>query len=407
MAQKRKSGSKTTRAQAPSARPAKKSVGPKPPAKTKSSPQQKTPLKSAKPAAAPPAAPTPRRAPSRPKSPARKRAAVPEGPPRSGFALLLGRPNVGKSTLLNRLVGEHLAAVSPRPQTTRNRILGIVNQPKTQLCVLDVPGVHRAKSMINRAMVQQAMTAMAEVDVILYLAEAGWPTRTEAPVEEVDPVGAFHRDLLVEVGRSKKPTLLVLTKLDLLPKPLLLPVIDAWRKAFDFREIFPLSALTGENVDGLVDLVRQYLPEGDLLFPEDTLTDQSERTLVGELIREQVFLQTREEVPYGTAVIVEHFDESERLDEPPASDDDASVYLRGPGLVRIEASIIVERATHKGIVIGTRGERLRAIGTAARRHIERLLGCRVWLGLHVRVVPGWTEKRSMLAELGLDAQPVR
>lgn len=394
MAQKRKSGSNTTRKQAPASRPAKKQVSRKP-------------VSEKKPAVAQASEPKPHRASRAKPSPVRKRAVVPEGPARSGFALLLGRPNVGKSTLLNRLVGEHLAAVSPRPQTTRNRILGIVNRPKTQLCLLDVPGVHRAKSLINRAMVQQAMTAMSEVDVILYLAEAGWPTRTEAPVEEVDPVGAFHRDLLVEVARAKKPTLLVLTKLDLLPKPLLLPVIDAWRKAFDFREIFPLSALTGENVDGFVDLVRQYLPEGDLLFPEDTLTDQSERALVGELIREQVFLQTREEVPYGTAVIVEHFDESERVDEPPPVEDDAHVYLRGPGLVRIEASIIVERAPHKGIVIGTGGERLRAIGTAARRHIERLLGCRVWLGLHVRVVPGWTEKRAMLAELGLDAQQVR
>lgn len=333
--------------------------------------------------------------------------AVPEGPERAGFALLLGRPNVGKSTLLNRLVGEHLAAVSPRPQTTRSRILGIVNEPKTQLCLLDVPGVHRAKSLINRAMVHEAMTALGDADVILYLAEAGWPAKTEVPAEEIDPVGAFHRDLLVEVGRTKKPTILVLTKVDLLPKPLLLPVIDAWRKAFDFREVFPLSALTGENVEGFVDVVREYLPEGDPLFPADMLTDQTERSLVGELIREQVFLQTREEVPYGTAVAIEQFDESERVFDEPADEDESRLHLRGPGLVRIEASIVVDRSSHKGIIIGTRGERLKAIGTAARRHIERLLGCRVWLGLHVRVVPGWTEKRTHLADFGMDTKAVK
>lgn len=335
---------------------------------------------------------------------------APEGPARSGFALLLGRPNVGKSTLLNRLVGEHLAAVSPRPQTTRNRILGIVNEPGTQLCLLDVPGVHKAKSLINRAMVHQAMTALSEVDVVLYLAEAGWPAKTELPAEEVDPVGAFHRDLLLEVGRAKKPTLLVLTKVDLLPKPLLLPVIDAWQKAFDFCEIYPLSALTGENVEGLVDVVRRHLPEGEPLFADDVLTDQTERTLAAELIREQVFLQTRDEVPYGTAVAIEQFDESERFNEMPETEEGASkghVYLRGPGLVRIEASIVVERASHKGIVIGNRGERLREIGTAARRNLERLLGCRVWLGLHVRVIPGWTEKRSLLSDFGFDVPGVR
>lgn len=406
MAQKRSSGSKNTRKPEKPGKPAPRAAGKAASEKKKAAAPARAAgktatekKKAARPAKAKSAAPA---------KPVRKRATVPAGPERSGFALLLGRPNVGKSTLLNRLVGEHLAAVSPRPQTTRNRILGIVNRPKTQLCLLDVPGVHRAKSMINRAMVQQAMTALSEVEVILYLAEAGWPTKTEAPAAEIDPVGAFHRDLLSEVGRAKKPTLLVLTKLDLLPKPLLLPVIDAWRKAFDFREIFPLSALTGENVDGFVDLVRGYLPEGGPLFPADTLTDQSERTLTGELIREQVFLQTREEVPYGTAVIVEHFDETDRIVDPPEGDEsDAHLYLRGPGLVRIEASIIVERASHKGIVIGNGGERLRAIGTAARRHIERLLGCRVWLGLHVRVVPGWTEKRGMLTELGLDAHAVR
>lgn len=405
MAQQRKVGPKSTKKpvktaksatpsssakKAPAVKPAGSGRGAKAPAAKKAAPARAA------------------QAPRTPRAPAPEKVeVVPAGPERSGFALLLGRPNVGKSTLLNRLVGEHLAAVSPRPQTTRSRILGIVNQPKTQLCLVDVPGVHRAKSLINRAMVHQAMTALGEADVILYLAEAGWPAKTEVPAEEIDPVGAFHRDLLVEVGRTKKPTLLVLTKVDLLPKTLLLPVIDAWRKAFEFREVFPLSGLTGENVEGFIDVVREYLPEGEPLFPADTLTDQTERALCGELIREQVFLQTHEEVPYGTAVVIEQFDESERVIDPPEEEDDAHLYLRGPGLVRIEASIVVDRSSHKGIIIGTRGDRLKAIGTAARRHIERLLGCRVWLGLHVRVVPGWTEKRTHLADFGLDAGTVK
>lgn len=390
------------------------------------------------------------RAAPRPKREPRVRPA-PEGPARAGFALLLGRPNVGKSTLLNRLVGEHVAIVSPRPQTTRHRILGVANRVGTQLCLVDAPGVHRAKDLFNKTMVEAAMSAISEVDVVLFLAEAGWPDKTELPVNEIDPVGPFHRELLAEVKKSGKPAILVLTKIDLLPKQLLLPVMEAWSKAFEFREIYPLSGLTGENVEGFIDAIRQHLPEGGPLFPADHLTDQAERSLVAEFIREQIFLQTRDEIPYGAAVEIEQFDETDRpqeedaepealaalaadpdalaaaseadaedgyelgddeeLEEEEGATDEAAEVAElapeaprhaplGRGLVRIEASIILERASHKGIVIGKGGERLKQIGSVSRMHIERLLGCRVWLGLHVRVVPGWTETRASLDDLG-------
>jgi len=316
---------------------------------------------------------------------------------RAGLALLLGRPNVGKSTLLNRLVGEHIAAVSPRPQTTRNRLVGVVNRPGFQLCLMDAPGVHEAGgTLLNRMLVRTAMAGIGACDLVLYIAEAGWPRETEPQQEgpAPDPVGPFHRALLAEVGRSGKPVVLVLNKIDLVPRPLLLPVIEAWSRAFAFREIYPLSALTGENVDRLVDVAGALLPEGQPLFPADQITDQSERALCAEYVREQVFLHTHDEVPYSTAVAIESFDESERPQDAPEAKG------IGPGLVRIHATIVVEREPHKGIVIGKGGARLKAVGTGARREIERLLGCRIWLDLHVKVVPGWTGKRGALAEFG-------
>ncbi len=298
---------------------------------------------------------------------------------------------MGKSTLLNALVGEHLAIVSPRPQTTRNRILGIVTAPGTQICLVDTPGVHRAKGTLNQAMVRTALSAVGEVDLVLYLAEAGWPSGESDPAK-IDPVGPFHRELLADVERSGKPVILVLTKIDLIPKPLLLPLMQAWGKAFPFKDIYPLSAVTGENVERFVDVVRTALPEGEPLFPPDTVTDQAERALCAEFIREQIFLQTRDEIPYGAAVTIEEFDESSRPQDEQTKP--------GAGLVRIAASIMVSRESHKGIVIGHRGERLKEIGTAARKSIEALLGCKVWLDLHVRVVEDWTEKPKVLSELG-------
>jgi GTP-binding protein Era len=240
-------------------------------------------------------------------------------------------------------------------------------------------------------MVRAALTALSEVDLVLYLAEAGWPSGDEDPAK-IDPIGPFHREVLAEVQRSGKPVILVLTKIDLIPKPLLLPLMQAWGKEYPFKDIYPLSAVTGENVEKFVDVVRAALPEGPPLFPPETVTDQAERALCAEFIREQIFLQTRDEIPYGAAVTIDEFDESDRPQEGEGKP--------GAGLVRIAASIMVSRDSHKGIIIGHRGERLKEIGTAARKSIEALLGCKVWLDLHVRVVVDWTEKPAMLHELG-------
>lgn len=406
----------------------------------------------------PPPAPTeqpvaeekPKRTEPRPPPPSKRQPPStrrPEGPPRAGFALLVGRPNVGKSTLLNELVGEHLAAVSNKPQTTRHRILGVVNRPGTQVGLLDTPGVHKGKGLLGQVMAEAVTSALDEVDVILYLAEAGWPQREKVVARPTDPVGPSHRSLLTQLEKADRPVILVLTKIDLIPKPLLLPAMEAWGKAFPFAAIYPVSGLTGENVEGLIEVVREHLPEGPPLFPPDTLTDQPEKLLCAEFIREQVFRLTHAEIPYGTAVVIDSFDESERpagesegdveeeiqrevaaLAQAEADDafeeteeeeleeaseegevdgeestEEAGVEAEpelGPGLVRISASVIVERDSHKGIVIGKGGERLKTIGTAARLRMERLFGCRVWLELHVRVIPGWSERRAFLAEMG-------
>ncbi len=450
--QARKSAASAPRRPDGSAKRPQQRPAPKAPGKSAAKPAAK--VAAQKPVPPKPAPPKVAPAPRPPRPP--KMQVPSEGPSRSGFALLLGRPNVGKSTLLNRLVGEHIAIVSPRPQTTRTRILGIVSRPRTQIALLDAPGVHKAKGLFNRTLVEAAMTAIDEVDVVLYLAEAGWPEGTQ-PGGDVDVIGPFHRELLREVAKAKKPTFLVLTKIDKIDKPTLLPIMQAWSTAFPFAEIYPLSGLTGENVEGFLEVLRKHLPEGDPLFAVDQITDQPERTLCAEYIREQIFLQTRQEIPYGTAVVIDEFDESERPlddggDELAASllaadpdaldalhseaDDDAEAHDEdddfaeeaseepvqseasataagdaeveppattplGPGLVRIHATIVVERPSHKGIVIGRGGEMLRTIGSAARLRIERLLGCRVWLGLHVRVIPGWTEKRALLSEFGI------
>lgn len=304
------------------------------------------------------------------------------GTHRSGFCAIVGRPNVGKSTLLNRVLGQKIAIVTDKPQTTRNRILGVLTQPHAQVAFLDTPGIHRAKGGLNRFMVDQAFAAIEEVDVVLYLIE---PPR-KPTVEEVrrEP-GEVERSIVRRLRDAKKRVILGINKVDTLPKPLLLPMIDAWKERLDFAAIVPFSALTGEQVDALVEAVIEELPEGPPLFPEDTLTDLAERTIVAEFVREQIIHHTHEEVPYGTAVVVESFDETER---------------EGRELVRIQARIYVERNSQKGILIGKRGAMLKKIGTAARQEIEKLLGCRVFLGLEVVVEPKWSERRDALRRLG-------
>ena len=301
---------------------------------------------------------------------------------RAGFVAIVGRPNVGKSTLLNRILGEHVAIVSPRPQTTRSRILGVHNLPGAQLAFFDTPGLHRAKGALNRHMVETALRTLGEVDVVLFLVEAG-----TGPGGRVE-VGEATRWAIQEVQRAGRPSVLGVNKMDRAPRPTLLPVIDAYRGLHPWREVVPFSALTGENVDRLLAVLSSALPEAESpLFPPDVLTDQAERQLAAEYVREQLVLRTRQEIPYATAVEVEEFDETGRRE--------------GGGLLRIAASICVERESQKAIVIGRSGSLLKQVGTQARQGLERLFGCRVFLALHVRVDERWSEREASLRRLGL------
>jgi len=288
----------------------------------------------------------------------------------SGFVAVVGRPNVGKSTLVNRLVGEKVAIVSDKPQTTRNRILAVLNRPDGQIVLFDTPGIHKPMHRMNERMVETAVGSLGQVDLALWLVDV---------TEEYGPGDRYVKDVL---GRAGKPVLLGLNKIDLVPKPRLLPLIDQYRQLLDFAEIVPISALKGDNVERLAERLVAHLPEGERLYPEDFLTDQPERFFVAEMIREQILRHTREEIPYSTAVLIDSFKE-------------------GTPVVRIEASILVERQSQKGIVIGRGGGMLKSIGTAARREIEAFLGTKIYLGLFVKVREGWREDPGMLDEMGL------
>ncbi len=301
---------------------------------------------------------------------------------RAGFVAMVGRPNVGKSTLLNRVLGEKIAAVSPRPQTTRTRILGIYNGPGVQLALFDTPGLHRAKGALNRRMVEVALSTLSEVDAVLFLIEAG--TGPDGRVE----VGEATRWAIEEVSRRGKPAVLGVNKMDRAPRETLLPVIAAYKDLHAWVEIVPFSALTGENVEDLLSTLGRLLPEAEApLFPPDVFTDQAERTLAAEYVREQVLLLTRQEVPYAVAVDVEEFDEAQRGE--------------GKGLVRISALVYVERDSQKAILIGKGGSMLKRIGTRARENLEALLGCKVFLKLTVKVEERWSERMEGLRKLGL------
>jgi GTPase len=302
---------------------------------------------------------------------------------RAGFVAIVGRPNVGKSTLLNRVLGEKVAIVSPRPQTTRTRILGVWNGAGAQLAFFDTPGLHRAQGALNQRMVEVGLGTLSEVDLVLLLVEAG--TGPEGRVE----VGEATRWIIEQVARSGKPAVLGISKMDRAPRESLLPVIAAYKDLHAWSEIVPFSALTGENVDDLLATLARLAPESEqALFPADVLTDQAERQIAAEYVREQVMLKTREEVPYAAAVEVEEFDESQRSEGR-------------HGLVRISAVISVERESQKGIVIGKRGAMLKEIGTAARQGLERLLGCKVFLEIKVRVDERWSERPDALRRHGL------
>lgn len=298
-----------------------------------------------------------------------------QSPPdfRSGFVSIVGRPNVGKSTLLNSILGQKIAITSPKPQTTRNRILGIHHLPDAQILFLDTPGIHKSRGRLNKFMVDQALAACSGVDLLLLLVEAD---RRPGESEE------FVLELL---GRGGVPVVLAINKIDLVPRQELLPLIETYAGKFPFQEIVPLSARTGEGIDDLVATLRRLLPPGPRHYPEEMVTDMPERFIAAEMIREQVLRLTREEIPYGVAVSIETFSEKPERN-----------------LVVIQAVIHVERDTQKRIVVGKGGALVRAIGQAARADIERLLGCRVFLELFVRVDRNWTESARLLRELGYD-----
>ncbi|MBI4477298.1 MAG: GTPase Era [Acidobacteria bacterium] len=296
---------------------------------------------------------------------------------KAGYVSLIGRPNAGKSTLLNRLVGTKLAIVSDKPQTTRTRILGVRNYPEGQAVFIDTPGIHRPQHRMNVRMVDAAVESMGHADLIGLVVDASVPP------------GKGDRFVLDLLDRVKAPTILILNKVDLIARPSLLPIIDSYRRLHEFAEIVPLSAKTGENVDRVEKAILDRLPEGEPLYPTDTLTDQPERFFAGEMVREQVLAYTRDELPYTTAVVVDQFEEA-----PP-------VGAEQRGLLRIYCSIFVERASQKPIVIGRRGEGIKQIGTAARRELERFFGARVYLDLRVKVKEGWREDERALDGLGI------
>ena len=290
---------------------------------------------------------------------------------RSGFVSLIGRPNVGKSTLLNFLLGQKIAIISPKPQTTRNRILGIKNLPAAQIIFLDTPGIHRSGNLLNQSMVRMALATFQEVDVVCLLIEANYPDHEE------------NDWILENLKKVGKPVFLAINKIDLIPKPNLLSIMERFSQKGRFEQIIPISAVLGDGVDILLRELLQVLPEGPRLFPEDMVTDLPERFLAAELIREKVFHLTREEIPYATAVAIEEFKERE-----------------DKNLVVIRATIQVERETQKGILIGEKGKRLKEIGRLAREEMEALLGVRVFLELWVKVEKNWRNDPRVLRRLG-------
>jgi GTPase len=287
---------------------------------------------------------------------------------RAGFVAIVGRPNAGKSTLLNRLVGQKVAIVTAKPQTTRNRIQGIVTRPEGQIVFIDTPGLHDAESALGRQMMHEVAAALEGIDVLLLMLDAS---------------RAFpHADalLLEKAQRFRGKTILALNKVDRLPKPKLLPLIDAFQKAFEFSAIVPISALKGARCNALVEEILKQLPESEPYFPEDQITDQPERFLAAEIIREKAIQAMYHEVPYALAVFVEKFEET-------------------PKLLRIEATLNVERDSQKRILIGHKGEALKKIGTLARKELEELLDTKIFLQTYVKVIPGWREDPRKVREL--------
>jgi len=290
----------------------------------------------------------------------------------SGYIAIIGRANVGKSTLLNQILGEKVAIVSPKPQTTRNRITGIRTTEAAQIIFIDTPGIHQGHSLMNRRMMDTALQTLDEVDGVLWLLDA----HDKIKLEE---------ERIAETLRGvETPVLILLNKIDLISKGKLLPLMERCAALLPGKEIVPVSALKGDGLDLVLNIVEHWLPEGPRYFTSGEYTDQSERFLASEIVREKVFLLTREEIPYGVAVTIDEFAEKEEKN-----------------LIVIAATIHTERDSHKGILIGKRGTMLKEIGRQAREELEALLGCRIFLELFVRVDPNWTQNPRLLIEMGL------
>ncbi|HEX3702966.1 MAG TPA: GTPase Era [Vicinamibacterales bacterium] len=293
---------------------------------------------------------------------------------KSGFVSLIGRPNAGKSTLLNRLVGTKLAIVSDKPQTTRTRILGVKNYPEAQVVFLDTPGIHRPLHRMNVRMVDAAKDTIRDVDVLGLV------------VDVAERPGKGDQYVFDLIKTAKAPVFLILNKIDLIKKTRLLPIMDAYHQSGTFAEIIPVSAETGDNVERLERLIIDRLPEGERLYPEDYLTDQPERFLASEMVREKLLQFTHAELPFSSGVVIDKFEEP------------------GPetkNLMRLYCTIVVDRESHKPIVVGKGGEMIKKIGTAARLELEQFFGTRVFLDLHVRVKTEWREDDRALSDMGL------
>lgn len=288
---------------------------------------------------------------------------------KSGFATLIGRPNVGKSTLMNHLIGQKIAITSNKPQTTRNRIQTVLTTEEGQIVFVDTPGIHKAKNKLGEYMVNIAERSLNEVDVVLWL------------VEPTTFIGAGERHIIEQLKRVKTPVVLVINKVDMVKREEILPAIDVYRKEYDFSDIVPVSARTGDNTDELVKVILKYLPYGPQFYDEDTVTDQPERQIVAELIREKSLHCLNEEIPHGIAVAIDRMKMEKKV-------------------MHIDATIICERDSHKGIIIGKQGSMLKKIGSTARYEIEKMLGCRVNLKLWVKVQKNWRDSDYLMKNFG-------
>ncbi|HET6466641.1 MAG TPA: GTPase Era [Nitrospiria bacterium] len=297
----------------------------------------------------------------------------------SGFVSIIGRPNVGKSTLLNQILREKIAIISDKPQTTRNRILGVANLPQAQIVLLDTPGIHKPKYRLNYQMVKIALGTLEEVDLIFFIVEG---TDADSFGRRASLIGSGDQYILERLKELETPVFLVLNKMDLIKKEKTIPLVEEYVRRFKFAEVVPISALTGDNVDRLMEITVGYLPEGEPLFPADVVTDQPMRFIATETIREKILHHTREEIPYSVAVVIEEFKEAPK--KP----------------VHIRAVILVERESQKGILIGKKGEMLKTVGSEARIELEALLGTKVFLELWVKVQKDWRQDENVLKELG-------